>query len=434
MPTHTRQSTVTNTTTQSSGSGSAGSAVKDRQSLMGNEELAQRLQAKKPTHTGIVHFGLNGGAATEAGLLDKKNADKGGAKSIRNQQEQDVLVRGGKRMDLASEDGRRDWLATLGLGEDTITKVDAILRDAGGGARDELGQLVEVYAQAETGERRMDRLVLSGHNVGAAMWGDDNGSVPFSTFVDFRDAFPSAAGQVRHLMASACYSGGEKQMDTYREAFPGLLSIMAYTGSSPGTYSGAQNHLTRWEKATEKGDGSNVDQDIAKNTRKGENVATWNAKDGYQGDEPTPLSEVEAELSQGEAVYERYYTAGEAVTDPQSGELRTYYNQVQRALRHPEIGDARRPELEERRDKTIRLLFYHLIRARFSQQYASELQSGYSAAEQTLPAYATLPRADALTAIGAFRDAGADGGAVALDLLQRGLVELDSTVIPEQWI
>lgn len=436
MPDYQQQSTTTRTTSTSTG-GSASGAAQNAQGLVGNSALAGQVQeGKKPTYTGIVHFGLNGGAETEAGLLNRLNGDKGGAKSIRNQKEQDVLVRNKQRMDLATPEGRTAWLAGLGLGEDLAGQVEGVIRDAGGGARDELGQLVEVYIQAETGVRRMDRLVLSGHNVGSQMWGDDNGSVPFETFVELGTLFPKAAAQVRHLLVSACYSGGEKQMDTYKAAFPGLQSIMAYTGSSPGTYSGAQNHIQRWEKNTEQGDGSNVDKDIAKNTRKGENVSTWNATDGYQGDQPMELYELESELSDGDAIFEKYYTEGQKVSDPQTGELRAYYNLVQRALRHPELSDGRAAELELRRDQTIRLLFYHLIRTRFVGEHGDKLTAGYAAAGgMELPDYAKLERADALTAIKAFEPAASGGdAAIALDLLWRGLVRLENAVIPEQWI
>ena len=437
MPDQTRQTTTTGTAT---GTATATeTAARDAQSRLGNQEMADRLKAKKPTHTGIVHFGLNGGAEAENAHLNQLNADQGGSKSIRNQKEQDVLVRGKQRMDLASEAGRTNWLATLGLGPELANKVSAVIANAGDGARDELGQLVEVYIQAETGSRRMDRLVLSGHNVGSAMWGDDNGRVPFETFVELKDIFPKAAGQVRHLLVSACYSGGESQMDTYKAAFPGLQSIMAYTGSSPGTASGGLNHIGKWEKATEKGNGSNVDKDIAKNTRKGENVSTWNATDGYQGDQPTPWYDLDSQLNAANATFARYYDQGQAVTNAQSGELRDYYNLVQRALRHPEAPASMRTLLASRRDQPIRLLFYGLIRERFATKHAAKLAEGYAATGGlALPAYGKLERAAALAAVNALATAvdatPSTAGTAALDLLRRGLVKLDNDLILEQWI
>ncbi len=439
MPDLTRQSTTTGTGTATGAGTATETAARDAQSRLGNQEMADRLKAKKPTHTGVVHFGLNGGAEVEANHLDKLNADNGGAKSIHNQKEQDVLVRGKVRMELATEEGRTAWLATLGFGPEVSNKVGAVIANAGDGARDELGQLVEVYAQAESGSRRMDRLVLSGHNVGSAMWGDDNGRVPFETFVELKDIFPKAASQVRHLLVSACYSGGEKQMATYKAAFPGLQSIMAYTGSSPGTASGGLNHIGRWEKATEKGDGSNVDKGIAKGTRKGENVSTWNATDGYQGDQPTPWYDLDAELNAANATFERYYDQGQLVANAQTGELRDYYNLVQRALRHPELPASGRAELAARRDQTIRCLFYPLIRERFTTKHAAKLAEGYAATGGLArPDYATLERAAALAAINAFATAVAatpsTAGSAAQDLLWRGLVKLDNDLILEQWI
>lgn len=432
MPDHSHRSPTTSTSSGSSDTSRSTST--DDQDTVGNGALAAAL--RDPTYTGIVHIGLNKYAADEAKVLHAANRADGGAKSIRQRgEEQDVVTRDGQRFDLTLDDGVTGFVGTLALSPDKIDEVVDLIHSSGGKAKDELAGVVEVYLQAELGVRRMDRLVLSGHSVGSQLWGDDNGTIQFDMFERLRDIFPNAAAQVKHLMVSACYAGGERNMQKFHGMFPGLESIWAYSGSSPGTWSGAIPHLKSWETATEDKDGSDVERGLAAGTRKSENVATWNTEDGYQGDKPFNISELERDAESQESTFERFFKGDEEVTDTQNGPLRDYYNLIQRLIQHPEIDGARASQLETRRDQTIRLLYYELISGKFSQHYSNQLSAGYDQAGMQLPNFGSMGRRDALLAIDALASAGGSGAAsTALDLLQRGLRDLDIDIIPTNWV
>ena len=391
-----------------------------------------------PLLTGIIHIGMGDHAHDEAKALNRANAGAGGALSVRQQDDgPDVIVVDGRRYELATAAGRRSFAASLGATGDGAARLEQLLGKASPNARDELAQVMRVYAQAEAGERRMSRVVLSGHSVGSQIWGDHNGLLDFSLLVELASVFPEAAGQVRHVMMSACYTGGERSLQTVRRMFPALDSIWAYSGSSPGTWSGAIPHLERWERATESGDGGNVEPRLALGTRKGEFVATWNREDGYLGPEPMSLGQLERSLAEQESVWLRHASGELAVADPQDGPLRDYYSLVQRTLSQLGLSATRAAELERRRDQVIRLLYWEVILRKFLAAYDAELRAGYAALERGWPEWSRFTRRDAVGEIQAVRlGASINGAAAVRRLLERleGLYELDADVVPTSWV
>jgi hypothetical protein len=191
-----------------------------------------------------------------------------------------------------------------------------------------------------------------------------------------------------------------------------------------------------WEKASEGTDPAKVDRDVARGTRKAESVATWNATAGYKGDKPVALSVARAAVAGGETVFQDHLAGRAEVADPQAGPLRTYYNAVQRLLSHPQADAGTRAAMEARRDVTIRLLFFASVRQRFASAYGPLLEAGYTEAGMAMPDFAGLPRGAALERITSFA-ASAGGGQKAahcLDLLQRGLRDLDPAIVPASWV
>ena len=429
MPDYDTRSTSTSSSTSSSRSNSTTTET-------GSNSANAAASSTPPRYTGIVHIGLNKYAHDEANALNRMNASDGGAKSIRQRgEDQDVIYRGGNRFDLTLDAGVTGFVGTLQLPESKVQEVTDLMKATGGKAKDEMAGIVEVYLQAEQGIRRMDRLVLSGHSVGSQIWGDDNGNIKFDMFEELARIFPNAASQVKHLMISACYAGGERNMGRFHRCFPSVESIWAYAGSSPGTWTGAIPHMELWEGATKDRDGSDVERDLAKGTRKADKVATWNIEDGYQGTKPFSITDLENDLQGEESMYQRYLQGDEEVTDSQSGPLRDYYNLVQRLIQHPEVDNARADQLEMRRDQCIRLLYYSLCATKFAEHYSSDLEEGYAEAGLPLPDFSTLSRREALAAIEALATAG--GGSAtgrALDLLQRGLRDMTNEVIPTNWV
>ncbi len=391
-----------------------------------------------PTLTGIVHIGMGDHARDEARALNTANAGSGGAVSVRQREsEPDVISAGGRRHDLTTAAGRAGFVDTLGVGSVLAQRLVGLLEDAGKNAKDELAQVMVIYAQAERGERNMNRVVLSGHSVGNQIWGDSNGLLNFHLLVDLGQVFPTAAAQVRHLMLSACYSGGERSMQKLREMYPQLDSIWAYTGSSPGTWSGAIPHLQRWERATEDDDGSDVEPRLALGTRKGEFVATWNRQDGYLGGSPLTLSQLQSALTARESLRLEYLSGRRLVADSQSGPLRDYYGLVQRTLSHVDLREADAPRLERLRDQVIRLLYWDVILPKYLAAYEGELRAGYSGISRSFPEWARFSRRDAVVEIPSVKLAASVQSAAAvrrLVTLLDGLFELDSEVVPTNWV
>jgi len=444
MPDH-QQQTTTSTSTGNESSSSASGGTDQAQQLVGNQAIVDIISAQNrytgprelnPNKNGIVFMGMNEYAHDEANKLNALNRGRGGAIAATPQRKQDHITRNGKEFDLTTAEGCAAYVATLGLPDQLAVDTADFLSRAGGQARDELAQFIRILSEAEMGERSMDRMVLSGHSVGSQIWGDHNGNISFSQIDQLFDLFPKASSQIEHLMLSACYSGGEAKMDQYHEMFPGLSSIWAYHGSSPGTWSGAMDHMGEWEGATRAGkDPGGVDPGLARGHRKAENVSTWNAVDGYQGDKPMSIYDIERSLRGDESMFQSYLSGQEEVESPQSGPLRNYYALVQRALSHRDLDSGRVAELQDRRDVTIRLLYFKLVSGKFGAHYGSQLQSGAAAAGMSLPAFGEIGRKETLDFIDALAAAGGDSStSAAVDLLQRGLRDLDNDVIPTSWV
>jgi hypothetical protein len=225
-------------------------------------------------------------------------------------------------------------------------------------------------------------------------------------------------------------------MDQYHDMFPGIESIWAYHDSSPGTWTGAMDHMEKWEGVTRDGkDAGGVDPELARGTRKSGNVSTWNETDGYQGDKPMSIYDINRSLRGDESMFQSFFNGQEEVATPQSGPLRTYYGLVQRALSHRELESSRVPELEKRRDVTIRLLYFKLVSGKFGAHYGNQLEAGASAAGMTLPSFGEIGRREALDFIDEMEAAGGDSAtATAVDLMKRGIRDLDNDVIPTSWV
>lgn len=420
-------------------------APADDQQLIGNAAIIDIIRAENkptgerkrdPNKNGIVFMGMNGHAGDEAKRLNKANAGQGGAVAALPQKEQDHLRVGLKSHDLSTEAGAAHFIASLGLPHQLAVQSAEFLLGAGDGARDELGQLIRILSEAEMGARQIDRMVLSGHSVGSMIWGDDNGEVTFKELDALFELFPKAAAQVKHLMLSACYTGGESKMGQYSGMLPELDSVWAYHDSSPGTWSGAMDHMDAWEKSTEKGKpASGVDPALARGTRKADNVSTWNRDDGYQGDKPMELWELQSQLRAQAGVFDQHFSGQAEVSNTQAGPLRDYYNLVQRVLGHRETPAQLVGEMTERRDTTIRLIFFKLVSGKLQAAHKATLAAGYKAAGLAQPDFASLGRKGALDAISALEAAGGDAStAEALRVLQRGLRDLDPELIPTAWV
>jgi len=439
MPVYQHQSTTQDATEAESMSPGVQNTAQEK---LGNQQIIDIIRSQNnpsgqrdlnPHKNGIVFMGMNKYAHNEAQALNRFNRGSGGARSALPQKKQDHIKRGSVEYDLTTEAGAAGYMATLGLPDQLAIKAAIFLVNAGEDAKDELAGFIRILSEAEMGERKIDRMVLSGHSVGSQIWGDDNGEIGFDEITKLSELFPKAMGQVQHVFMSACYSGGERGMQQYKDMFQGVESIWAYHDSSPGTWSGAIDHMGEWEEATEAGkDPSGVDPSLAKGIRKAKNVSTWNSTDGYQGGEPMDIDDIERLLSEREGMFQSHLIGEQLVQNAQSGPLREYYGIVQRAINNSDASSDLRQRMGLRRDVTIRLLYYTLISGKFNERYHETLSNDYGNCELTLPDFGTLNRRDALEHIES--NTSQLSGTDSLDLLQRGLRNLSSEVIPTSWV
>lgn len=391
------------------------------------------MQMKPKPKDELLFIGMSDGSHDEIRELRKVTAVAG----VTDAAKDDTIKHGAKTFDLTGEQGIRDYLAALGVPAAKIEPTVEILMRCGGDARDEVAQIVRIYHQAEIGYRVLDRVVLSGHSSGTVAWGDSNGVLEYERLAELAKVFTGAVAQVRDLMLSACFTGEEGTMEQYHRMYPNLDSIWAYSGSSPGTHSGAKGHMRVWEKATR---GKQVpDMDAAHKEvsrhRKGDQVATWTKDDGYHGKAPMTYADALAAVQADEATFQSFYRGDEEVADAGSGPMFEYYQKLHRLVGHPDIPDGDRAHWEERKEQVLRLRYWAKVRQKFGAGYRAQLDAGFKEAGVDQPSWGALTRAAAI-ALDASLAARAGAGSAAAEAarLVAGLAALDKDVIPPQWV
>ena len=396
----------------------------------------------------VVLVGMNKGSGFEARSLRNRGLRVHHVKDANNWQEAEwnlhdlVRSESGTVFNLSTTEGISAFVGTLRLPSAQSEKIKIIIERTSEDGKDELSQLAAIWAKAARGGQIPSRLVLSGHSSGDTLWGDFNGELLRGDFADLAEAMPKAAAQIEDLHLSGCYTGGQFDLEAWREVFPNLKTIWAYTGSAPGSYSGATTHLARWDQAT-RGQVNTLDRNVARGTRKGENISTWSFERGYEnGQPPAPYTEVRREFDDSQSwAYTDYFSGALAVENPQSGDLRYHYNITQRLLQHTDLPESERNEITAHRDSTIRLLYYtKTIAGKFQDYHQEAINAGFSSLGLTSPDFSTLSRQEALAYISDFEQrfqsmrtppAAAQS---LLPLLTGGLRDLNSAIIPSTWI
>ena len=341
--------------------------------------------------------------------------------------------------DLSKPEGAMAFALTLGLPAEQTKTIADVLLNAGDDARDELGQIAQQWAAAEKGGQAPSRLILSGHHVGYGVYGENNGKLDWPTVGKLAEAMPRGAKSVEDLMIAGCYSGGESMMEKYTAMFPGVKTIVAYDGSSPGASSGATAHQKAWEKAT-RGTSESITKKLFDGMRKGENVAVWTKSRGYDDGGPRPaLADLKASQDGLRAGFTSALDGSTPIPDTQHGPARDFYNATQKLIQHPQTTPAERTALEVTRDQTIRLIFYAPVSSRFQDAYGPKLEAGYRAVGMAPPNFKTMSRGDALRSIADFQaklaaNPAAGDAATKLAPLLRDFGELKPSIIPETWI
>ncbi|MHC4829097.1 MAG: peptidoglycan-binding domain-containing protein [Planctomycetota bacterium] len=395
------------------------------------------------TRNDIVFLGMGDHAIYEVRDLEKRSDIVGITDNPAGDDQVTLTIDGAEQtFDLTTDAGIDAFVATLGVTGARAAEIGGLIRSAGSDTRDETALLVKAFHEAESGERTIERLVLSGHSVGTGVWGDHNGMFRLSLLEDVMTAFPTAAAQVQDFMIAGCYSNSERHVEQFRDMMPNLKSIWAYGDSAPGSWTGAMIHNAIWEEASRGDNPGDVERSAASGTRKGEYVATWNIDDGFQGIAPQrPLAELQADIQSGQATYDSYFDGTEEVLDTQDGPLRDHYRLIQATLGHPDLPAGERAGLETQRDTTIRLIYFTAtIGGRFQDTHGTAVSAGYQALGLPAPDFSSLTRKQALTEIAGFETALASANpkpaaaTEVLALLTDGLRDLSTEHVPNTWV
>jgi len=357
----------------------------------------------------------------------------------------------GKWMELDSSYGIAAFVKTLHLPPKNAAGVRRALALCETGARDELGQLAMVWARGEKGGLIPSRMVLAGHSNGDGVWGDDNGSLRLGPLLVLSRALPHATCQVEDAFVTGCYSGGEVTMDQYLLIFPRAKTIWAYDAQAPGVDNGATVDQAGWELATR---GRRSDYVPSSSASNGKYMAIWSATTGYHAQKP-PLGLAGLRgkvqwmdehfatpaLKGDDFAYDGGYRIPIRITDPHTGLIRQYYSWLVRLTQNKALPEDERAVWTDKKQQTIRLLYWGAtVSPRFERTYRAQIESGYREMGLPVPDFATLDRTGAVRSVDSYlarldKTPNASASAQNLaSLLQRGVKDLDPSVIPDGWV
>jgi hypothetical protein len=345
-----------------------------------------------------------------------------------------------KTYDLTKPEGAMGFALTLGLPAEQTKQIADVLTNCDAGGRDEVAGMAQEWAKAERGGQTESRLVMSGHQVGGGVYGDNNGRISWETLAGLARAMPRGAQSVEDLMIAGCFSGGDGMMDMYQNIFPNLKTAVAYDGLSPGAASGATAHQKAWEQAT-RGDRSTIDRNIFQNMRWGDHVAVWSKAGGYNnGQPPTTLDQAKSRVMYAEYGFTHALSGENDIGDPTTGPVRQYYTAVQHLLQRSDLPAEEKPALTALKDQAIRLVFYGQVSGKFNQANAAAISDAYKSLNLPVPDFSKLSRADAVKAIGDYQTALTTAGdaapqkAVDFGKVLADFKDLRNNVIPESWV
>ncbi len=401
-----------------------------------------------PWNDRVLFLGMNPSSVARAVPIMRRHAD---VTAITDSGLPDHVKVNGKWMELGSSYGIAAFVKTLGLNAKSSEGVRRAIALCETGARDELGQLAQVWARGEKGARIPSRMVLAGHSNGDGVWGDDNGSLRLGPLLQLSRALPHATSQIEDAFVTGCYSGGEVTMDQYLLIFPRAKTIWAYDAQAPGVDNGATVDQGGWEEATR---GRNSSYVPSQSASAGKYMAIWSSTTGYHARKPPlNLEQLRGKVQwmdehfatpalHGEDVaWDGYYKIPIRITDPHTGLVRQYYSWLVRLTQNKGLSEDERLVWTDKKQQTIRLLYFNAtVAPRFGRTYAKEISSGYREVGLSVPDFGSLSRAGAVQAADSYLEridkmphASANAQNLAT-LLQRGIKDLDPSVIPDGWV
>ena len=422
--------------------------------VLSDDTIKEEAPPPAPVYRGpfndrVLYLGMNIEATRNAARQMGRTAQ---VTVITDDGPQDQVRNGDKLYDLRQKNGINAFAKSLGLDETARAGVVRALNMCEKDAKDELGELAKVWAAGEKGAAIPSRIVLAGHSNGDGVWGDNNGSLRLGPLLELSRALPHATAQIEDAFVTGCYGGGEVTMDQYLLIFPRAKTIWAYDAQAPGVDNGAKLDQGGWEKATR---GRAYNMKDGKSASLGKTMAVWNYKTGYHA--ATPPLNVDDLRGKVQWMEEHFYQLAFKgqdytydadgfkipirITDPHTGPVRQYYSWLVRLTQHKELPEDERAFWNEKKNQAIRLLYFSdTVTPAFARHYQKQLATGYAKLGMKMPDFARMTRGAALKEINAFEaklrktpDAPADSQQVGV-LLDRGLKELDTNLIPDGWV
>lgn len=409
--------------------------VLDLQRSAGNRAVGRLIQRKEPEpESKTLYMGLNPKAHLEA-------------KKLRGVLRDDVVLAMNDpalEKSLDNDAGIARWLVDNLPGviimPATFLAAYDFLRNVDAAARDSLAQVVKVFYQAELGKIRLERIVLSGHSNGVALWGDDEGSHRGGKFLVDKDmerltkAFPRAAAQVQDVMFSACFS--VTSIDLVVKVFPNLETAWGYAEFSPSAGKGAEQHIAQWERETR------GNQELQKRDGRGTAAlwtrgATAGGGRGYIRNDPADTP-VESLLDDFRVMWPDISAMYEGDDALDAAWLSLPYRTVQQIITHPDTPADKKVIAERLRDELLRMRYWDKVTAKFGAEYEAAIKAAYAGAGMAAPSFANITRARLKASMAKFKehlDKTPDPDQQHFfDHYLTGLWELKPDVIPETWI
>jgi hypothetical protein len=353
---------------------------------------------------------------------------------------QDTIMVGGQLADLTTEAGLVAFALSLkALDDGRRDELKRFLGRAPAASRDELAQLIQVLYGAETGQRLIKRVILSGHSGGWSISGEPGNDtyISFSSLKVLATVFPMAAGQVEDLMLSACNTGQRGKLGQFQEIFPNLRSIWAYVGYSPSAATGSLGHIAAWEKASRGTiDASRMDvgrEGVATGSGpRDKNVAVWTRDAGGNEAYETASAEAAMDYETLRSIVQTnlvHFTTAFNDGNLNQAELNSLYTLLQNLVGNFEYrlgGD--RARFEQIMKQTLYLRHWKKVTEKFMEAFGSQVRAGYG--RSPVPRFAGASRSEVLGHIKAYPGTAGDS---AHQLLVDYLRDLNPALIPDTW-
>ena len=308
------------------------------------------------------------------------------------------------------------------------------LEEADPAFREQMGDLMKIFAAAEKGEYRLERLVMSGHSNGIALWGEtDDKHNPGTFFIDadFSNlvrAFPKAASQVQDIMFSGCFT--INAIEGCKRLFPNLQSAWAYGGYSPSIQQGSALQISKFEKETR-------GESVPTATGKSGSTAVWTRQNGYIVGDPSDVNvdSLRVQLS-NRLPFVASMNNGDAPLD--KAFLREYYSILHQLINHPECDSEERNRYEIDKERILRLRHWEQVLLRFEAKHQEQMKAVYAEIGLPLPRLTDMTRRDLLSHLHQYQQALSNNPSASAkeffdNLLNKGLWVLHPDVIPEAW-